>query len=202
MLTGWLAVLGAPATAVFNARGLMAGGLPSAGIELYIVWIAGLFLAGGGQVMVAGRILRGEGAPAKPAEARLQPDVTMMKVAAYAAAGLLAIQAILSFGYQRAGSIGASGSPLDALGTWAFLVTAAGFLLGLYLALSAEGDRSTRRAAGGTASDGFASALNLFDRLDIWGWVSRLVTYLASLVRWLLYASLLRSTEMKRTRGN
>ena len=202
MLTGWIAVLGAPATAMFNARWLMAAGLPSAGMELYIVWIAGLFLAGGGQVMVAGRVLRGEAVPAKPVEARLQPDLTMMKMAAYAAAGVLAFLAIPSFGYQHAGSIGASSSPLDALGTWAFLVTAAGFLLGLYLALSAEGVRYARRPAGGRVNDGFESLLYFFDRLDLWGWISALVTYLASLVRWLLYASLLRSTEMNRTGGN
>ena len=199
MLIGYLAVLGAPATAVFNARWLMAAGLPSAGMELYIVWIAGLFLAGAGQVMVAGRVLRGEAAPAKPVEVRLMPDPTMMKMAAYAAAGVLAFYAIPSFGYQQAGSIGAGNSPLDALGIWAFLVTAAGFLLGLYLALSAERDRDGRRAAGGAANDSLASLLQFFDRIDPWGWGSALVSHLASLVRWLLYATLLRSTEMNRT---
>lgn len=202
MLIGWLAVLGAPATAVFNARWLMAAGLPSAGVELYIIWIAGLFLAGAGQVMVAGHVLRGEAAPAKPVEARLRPDLTMMKVTAYAAAGVLAFYAIPSFGYQQAGSVGAGNLPLDALGTWAFLVTAAGFLLGLYLALSAEGDRAARRAAGGAANDGLASLLHFFDRIDPWGWVSAIVSHLARLVRWLLYATLLRSTEMNRTGGD
>ena len=111
----------------------MAAGLPAAGFELYIVWIVGLFLTGAGQVMVAGQILRTEAAPANKAEVRLRPDRTMMKAAAYASAGVLALWAIPSFGYQNAGSLGASDLPVDAVGVWAFLVTSAGFLLGLAL---------------------------------------------------------------------
>ncbi len=202
MMTGWLAVLGAPSTAVFNVRWLMAAGLPSAGVELYVIWIAGLFLAGAGQVMVAGRVLRGEDIQTGPVEARLRPDPTMIKVAAYAAAGLLTIWAILSFAQQRAGSIDLSSSPMDPLGIWAYLVTGAGFLLGLYLTLGAEPSGDARRAGRRAVSGAFSSLFYFFERLDLWGWVSAFVSYLASLIRWLLYISLLRSTEMDRAGGN
>lgn len=202
MVTGWLAVLGTPSTAVFNVRWLMAAGLPSAEAQFYLIWIASLFLAGGGQVMVAGRVLRGGAALAKPAEGGLQPDQPMVKFTAYASASLLIVWAVQSVGFHGAGTIDLSSPPSATLGIWAYLVTAAGFLLGLYLTVRVEDNPGTRQVTNGTVSSALWSILHFFDCLDFWGWTATIMSYLANWIRWLLYITLLRPPKTTRTGGD